>query len=158
MNKQTILAVILAALFLAVAAGAVVKFFSGQSQVLNKFQPPAQKETQTKNQPAQKIAGTFTILMKAGRFEPNTIRVIAGKKYKLIVKNVDTFPHALVLMDLGIDTGRIEPGKEEEHEFEAPIVMEQKIYEFYSSVPGQRSITGSLIVDKNPEIKEPPRL
>jgi plastocyanin len=43
---------------------------------------------------------TFSITIKDHKFEPSTVTVPAGKKFKLIVKNLDTTPEEFESSDL----------------------------------------------------------
>ena len=66
-----------------------------------------------------------------GNFAPQRIRVAAGRKVKLRIRNVDTVTHGFAIPALGVDAGEIKAGHAATVEF-APSAAGQ--YDYYCTV------------------------
>lgn len=141
MNKNVLIPVgLVAALF--IVGGIVVL----QRNAAGPAPAPPVSQTQPPGAVTPAESGPLTVSMTEWRYDPKVIRVKGGQTVKLTIKNTGKVDHAFVINDLGVDTGRVKPGETRNVEFTVPD--KTAIYEYMSSVPGQKTLglAGSLSV------------
>ncbi len=91
-------------------------------------------------------SNVITITAKEYEFQPNNIKLKAGEKITLIIKNEGVTPHDLKIENesFSIKTKLIAPGSEEKLEFVLPTKGE---YKFYCTLHIDKGMEGKIIAE-----------
>jgi len=130
MNKSILLAIIIGAIII---IGGGYLLFAGKSQNTNNL-----KE-------AQEIK-EFTVTAREFGFDPKTINIKSGDKIRIVLNNIGTAPHNLMIEGLDIGTKTISNGNSDVLEFLAPSAGD---YTFFCAVGNHRGsgMEGKLMVE-----------
>jgi len=107
------------------------------------YKTPSLEEFETTSEPETQ---TIKIIAKEYKFEPDVIKVKAGEKISIIIKNEGLTPHDFKISNeiFSIKTDLIAPGGETKLDF---ILPKKGEYEFYCTLHIDKGMKGKIIAE-----------